>query len=240
MPYKRKFVSKKKRAVSRRKSVSSSMNRRRLTTMIKRAVLKKAEPKCKRFAFEKTEIYHNSFYSPGGAPPSGYICAINNYGLMPAQGTGDNQRVGDQINVSGFKLKLLIGQKADRPNVSFRWFVLRVPKGSAISYTTWFVGTTGNVLLDDPNTDFVKVLRSGLWRPNEAGLANTGGDEYTFAKRLWIPYKKLIKFGPADAATTHNDDDLYFTMVGYDAYGTLQTDNIAYAQMGLELHYRDP
>ncbi len=111
---------------------------------------------------------------------------------MPTQGVGDNQRIGDQINLTGMKLKLLIGQKADRPNVTFRWWIMRVPKGSSITYANWFITTTGNSLLDDPNTDFVKVLKTGQWRPNEAGLANVGGDEYTFVHRLWLSYNRCL------------------------------------------------
>ncbi len=45
---------------------------------------------------------------------------------MPTQGVGDNQRVGDQINMSDLKLELLMGQKADLPNVTFRWFILLI------------------------------------------------------------------------------------------------------------------
>lgn len=233
---------KRKRAMYKKKSmkkrVSSVVRRRRLTKLIKRVVMKKTEPKCKRANFGKGEMYHNAFYSAVG--PSGYVAKMNDSAIMPLQGAGDNQRIGDQINFTGYKLKILMGQKGDRPNVSFRWFVLKVPKGSSITYADWFIATTGNILLDDPNPDFVKTLASGLWRPNEAGLSATGNDEYTFAKRLWIPYKKVVKFGPADGATTHNDDDVYLVIMAYDAFGTAVTDNIAYAQVGIELHYRDP
>lgn len=236
MPYKRRYVSKKKR-VPRRARASTGMKRRTLATLVKRIVMRKTESKCRRHAFEKAELYHNAFY---GVPATGFVANINSYAVMPAQGAGDNQRIGDQVYLTGFRLKMLIGQKADRPNVSFRYYVLKVPKGSSITYGNWFNSTTGNILLDDPNTDFVKVLLQGLWRPNEAGLANVSGDEYTFAKRLWVPYKKLLKFGPADAATTHNDDDIYFVLMAYDAFGTLVSDNIAYVQMGQEIFYRDP
>jgi len=223
-----------------RKRRATGMRTKRLRTLIKRTVMKKAEPKLHTYNVGKVELYHNSFYSPLGVPPSGLVHHMNRFEAMPSQGTADDNRVGDQINGSGFKLKILIGQKADRPNVTFRWLVLKVPKGSAITYANWFNLNTNNSLLDDPNTDFVKVVKQGIWRPNEAGLANVGGDEYTFVHRLWIPYKKLIKFGPAPGARTHNDDDLYFVVMAYDAFGSLQTDNIAYIQVGQDFHYRDP
>lgn len=213
---------------------SAAPNRRRLTNLIKSVVMRKAEPKVKRANFGKMELYHNTFQVGGG------VMLLNDATLMPTQGPGDNQRIGDQINVTGIKIKSLFGQKGDRPNVSFRYFVLQAPKGVSPTYANFFINITGNILLDDPNTDIVKVLKTGIMRPNEAGLSATGNDEYTFAKRWWLPYKKLIKFGPADAATTHNDNDMYLIVMPYDAFGSLGTDNIAYMQASVEIYYKDP
>ena len=201
--------------------------------------MKKTELKEKFQNAGKTEIYHNCFYS-GTPTNTGFVWPMNGSTLMPAQGVGEDQRVGDEIYISGFKMRLLIGQKADRPNVNWRYFVLSVPKGSSITYANWFHVNTGNVMLDDPNRDFVKTLQTGVWRPNEAGLVGGSADEYTFTKRLWLPYKKHLKFGPANAATSHNDDDLYFVLMGYDAFGSLQPDNIGYVQFGASMMYRDP
>lgn len=187
----------------------------------------------------KTEIYHNCFYS-GTSINTGLVWPLNDAGVMPSQGVADNQRVGDEINMMSFSIKLVLGQKADRPNVNWRYLVLSVPKGSTITYANWFILTTGNVMLDDPNRDFVKTIRQGFWRPNEAGLVGGSADEYTFTKRIFFPYKKLLKFGPGGGATTHNDNDLYFVLMGYDAFGSLTTDNIGYVQASTTLYYRDP
>lgn len=206
---------------------------------VKRIVMKATEPKVKRAYFGKVELYHNCFYS--GTPVStGFVALLNDAGIMPQQGIRDDQRVGDQINLSSFYLRMVIGQKADRPNITFRWWVLQIPKGSPVNGANWFITTSSNVMLDDPNTDFVKVIRSGYIRPNQASLAATGGREYTFVKRVRVPYKKMVKFGPADAATTHNDNDLYFCLVCYDAFGSLPTDNIAYVTATIDINYRDP
>jgi len=206
-------------------------SRQHLVKLIKQVAIKQGESKRKSVNFVKAEMNHNAF---------NIAHQINLSTYMPTQGTADTERVGDEIKISGFRLKMLCGQKGDRPNVNWKWWVLVVPKGSAATYTNWFRVTTGNVMLDDPNTDFVKVLKSGYWRPNQAGLAATGDDEFTFCQQMWIPYKKLLKFGPAAGAITHNDDDLYFCAVVYDAYGTLVTDNISYIQMQSEVFYRDP
>lgn len=239
MAYKRKRSYSKKRVVRRRSTKGATASRRRLLTLIKKTVMKKTELKEKVQNAGKTEIYHNCFYS-GTNINTGFVWPMNDHTLMPTQGVAENQRVGDEIYISGFKIRMLIGQKADRPNVNWRYFVLHVPKGSSITYANWFVSNTGNILLDDPNRDFVKVIKTGVWRPNEAGLVGGSADEYTFTKRIYIPYKKHLKFGPANGAVTHNDDDLYFVLMGYDAFGSAITDNIGYVQYGGSMVYRDP
>lgn len=241
MAYKRKMSSgyKKRGARKRPYRKATTTGRRRLMTLIKKAVIKKAEPKEKSVLFGKKELYHNSFYDPLGVQ-GGLVLLLNSGNVLPTQGVGDNQRVGDQINMTGWKLRMLIGQKSDRPNVSFAYHVLGVPKGSTITYGNWFNFSQTNVLLAEPNRDFVTTYGAGLWRPNEAGLAGSGGDEYTFVKKLWIPYRKVLKFGPADAAVTHNDQDIYFIVMAYDAYGSLASDNIAYIETQCSFFYRDP
>lgn len=232
--------SSKKRASSRTsRKRRAPATRRRLVALIKKTVMKKTELKEKTQNAGKTEMYHNCFYS-GLSTSTGFVWPLNSSNLMPTQGTADDQRVGDEIEIVGFKLRFLVGQKADRPNVNWRFNVLSVPKGSSITYANWYQLVTGNVLLDDPNRDFVKVLMSGLWRPNEAGLVGGAADEYTFTKKMWLPYKKHLKFGPAGGATTHNDDDLYVILMAYDAFGAMTTDNIGYVQMAAIMCYRDP
>jgi len=233
MAYKRRFAAKKyMRANKKRKTTRRpvTMNRRRLTAIIKRTVLKSNEPKSKNKTIDKGELYHNVIYN----------VLLNAPSHMPSQGVKDTERVGDQINMSGIKLRVLFGQKTDRPNVTFRYWFLSVPKGSAYVYNQWFEAITNNVLLDDVNKDFVKVLQTGQMRPNEAGLGAVGGDEYTFTRKFWVPYRKTIKFGPSDTATTHNDDDVWFLLAAYDAYGTVITDNIAYFQAAATIFYKDP
>jgi len=223
----------------RKRRAPASASRRRLVTLIKRTVLKKTELKELFKSPPKANLYHNCFYNVSGVS-TGFVWPINASLNMPSQGVKDNERVGDEIELTGIKISLLLGQQADRPNVNWRYFVLSVPKGSSITYGNWFQLNTGNILLDDPNRDFVKTLKSGIWRPNEAGLVGGSADEYTFTKRIHIPYRKHLKFGPGDAVNTHNDDDLYFVLMAYDAFGSLVTDIVGYVQLGQTMLYRDP
>jgi len=227
------FNSRVVKVTPKRKARTNSFAKR-----VKRVMLRTSEPKHTDVIVGKIELYHN-----GGALFAGMAAIqLNKSTGMPAQGITDQTRVGDQINIKSFDFRMLCGQKADRPNVTFRYWVLKLPKGSAFAYTSWFRSVIGNILLDDPNTDFVKVVKTGVLRPNQASLASDVNErEYTFTKRIHIPYKKLVKFGPADGAVTTNDPvDLWFVMGVYDAYGSLGTDNIAYCQSMFTINYCDP
>jgi len=236
MAYRKTYARKrfvKKRFTGKRKRYSRpSMYRKQLVRTIKKVVLKKVEPKCKRTAIGNTNVLHNTY---------GYRIQLNQTANMPIQGVGDTQRVGDQINLTGFKIKMMIEQKADRPNVTWKLYVVSVPKGSGYGYSSWFENTTGNLLLDEPNKDFVKVLKSAVWRPNQASLtADASSRDYSFTKTIWVSRKKILKFGPSDGAITHNDSDIHLLLTGYDAYGTLETDQVGNCQALVEVYYRDP
>ena len=101
-------------------------------------MMKVCESKSKGTNHQKAELYHNQ--------PANIMHLNDQTISVPSQGTGDNQRVGDQINISGYKLRMLIGQKADRPNVTFKWWVTASPRGSTYSYSAFFRNVTGNAL----------------------------------------------------------------------------------------------
>lgn len=231
MAMKRKYSSKKrsykKKRFVRRKTAARA---KRFAKAVKRVVMKTAEPKCAHYPMAASTLYHDTIF----------YYRLNDSGVMPSRGVSDTQRVGDQINLTGFRVRAQITQIPDRPNLSYRWWFVEVPKGTAYSYGNWFDPTTNNTQLDDVNKDLVKVIKSGHWRPNQASLATAGVRGYGFTKRLWCPRKKIVKFGPADGATTHNDNDVYLMIAPYDAYQSLTTDAVCTFQGALDVFYRDP
>ena len=70
------------------------------------------------------------------------------------------------------------------------------------------------------------------WRLHKCEFVATSssGDEFTFVKFLFIPHQRVYKFGPAEGALTHNQDDLYFLLLRYDAFCVLIADNIAFCE----------
>ena len=112
------------------------------------------------------------------------MLAINAPGVLSTVGAAQSQRIGDKIQGLGWTVRMLIGQKGDHPNVTFRMVCASVPKGTSLvgtglPYNNFFENVTGNVLLDDTQKETCRILKSAMWRPNQAGLAATGNDEYT-------------------------------------------------------------
>lgn len=203
--------------------------------LVNKMILKRAESKHTNANIGKIELYHNIMST----------IRFNETGAMPSQGTGDMQRVGDSINIGGYYLRLLCGQKQDRPNVSWRFLIVKVPKDTTVSYATFFDNVTGNVMLDNPNKDKVTVLYNRtIHKFGTTHLAYAAGGtpvfkESTFPVKIWLPYKKIVKF-QQDGTTTHTDGDLYLVTLAYDAFGTLTTDNIAYIQVTSTMYFKDP
>lgn len=164
---------------------------------------------------------------------------LNNDAQMPTEGTGDDQRNGDQIYSGGYCLRAMINQFNDRPNVTYKYWVMRTPRDVTYSYSEFFDNVTGNVLLDPPNKDYVKVLTSGTIKPG-ASVQYLYDRRFTFPFKLWIPHKKLVKFGPADGAIKAVEDKLWFLMVAYDAQDTAALSNVAEIAMTTTLYYKDP
>lgn len=219
---------KKTRRVYKKKANSTS----RIASICKSVIMKKAEAKRRNIDMGKTELYHNSFH----------LEALNSNTQLPGEGTGDDDRIGNEIYSSGYLIRALIGQKFDRPNVTFKYYVIKVNRGFTYSYSLWFQALMNNVLLDTPHRQNVKVLKSGTIKPNVgASLAVAGVTrEFTFPFKLWLPYKKHLKLardGPVNYVA--NDGDIYFMIAPFDAYGTLITDNIAYIDITTTFYYKD-
>ena len=235
MAYKRKssYAKKSKRPIKKRKAGKKSS----FAAKVKKVVMKVSETKRLAVSWNKVEIYHNVLSIT-------QMLGLNGASVMPSVNVTQNGRIGDQINVLGWHLRILCGQKADRPNCTWRYFAVQFPgtvslTGTGLPYNNVFENVTANVLLDDIQKDTCKVLCTGYWKPNMDVSSGTGGDEFTFCKRLFIPHKKLYKFGPNDSQLTHNQHPIYFFVVVYDAYGSLISDNIAYFQTYSKLVYKD-
>lgn len=227
----------------RKKRYRNVRGKGRLVGTIKRTIIKMSEPKNKSYSHGKIELYHNS-----GSPASGRILPtsiqLDGVSQVPAQGDGDSARNGDQIYTKGISVRMLLGQKSDRMNVTFRVIVIRVtPQSEPTSVSNMFDNVTGNILLDYCNTDRFKVVYQKFIKktitPQLSPETPDDRREITHTHKFWIPRRSLLKFRD-DGATEYAGYRHYMYVFAYDAYGTLNTDNIGYVQTVSNLYYADP
>lgn len=235
---KKRYSSKKIPVFKSKNTAKKSITYKGLSKMMSKVVLRKAEPKDKGYYHGHVELYHNA-----GSPASGRILGTTwelfTPNRLPAVGTADDQRMGDQIYSKGVSVKMLFGQKQDRMNITYR---IVVWKGSTdvkpASLNDLFHWDANNILLDGTNRDRGKVIYQKFIKKNISSQLSTGR-ELTFTHKFWIPIRKLIRFA-GNAGTDFSGDKFYMFIYAYDAYGTLITDNIAYVDVWSKVYYADP
>ena len=161
---------------------------------------------------------------------------------MPAQGSGDSARTGNDIYGIGWTVRMQLRLPTDRLNGKVRMVILQVPKGydPGATYTNVFDNVTGHVLLDPIDKDRVKVIKDKVLA---AGIINPGvsttGKELTRYFKFWVPYKKTIKFWDDGAQDNSMPYDYYVCYYGYDTFGSLVTDVVSNIQSWTQFHYKD-
>lgn len=239
-------AAKRRRTAGRRKRMYRSVRGKgRLVNTIKKTILRMAEPKHKITSWDKVELYHNAG-SFTGAKSLGTVWAIKDYGTLPGQGNTDVTRNGDHIYMTGIQVKVLLGQKEDRMNVTFRIIVIECTSDQepyAVTGTGGlYDGVTNNILLDSVNTDRGRIVYQKFVKKTISPQLGTAGAEreLTHAHQFYIPHKKKIMFTDDVSNNQYSGTRMYMYVFAYDAFGTLLTDNIGYVQGWSKLYFRDP
>jgi hypothetical protein len=153
-------------------------------------------------------------------------------------GSAFSQRVGLAIHLKRFVARLVLNNKVDRPNVSYRVVLVAAPSTtSSDTYTEQFVGGWFSGVHQPANS---VVLSDTVFPLNQGSTMTqnvTPDKERSFNHVVDVPI---------DHAVYYNTDGLCQTrltcyVISYDAYGTLVTDNIAsIAQATWRIDYLDP
>lgn len=167
--------------------------------------------------------------------------------LYSQQGQTQTTRIGDKVEGVGLAIKLMLFNKNDRPNVTYRIIVFSCPpdrSGSSNPADFWR-GSTGNKMMDFINTHEYKIVKEKYVKI--AGQ-NTVFDNATDTKRemsklvkMYIPLKgRKITYSTSGGAAVENERDcLQLGIIAYDAYGTLTTDNIASFSRVHRFYFKD-
>lgn len=185
-------------------------------------------------AEENLQLYHNKSY---------YVAKL----LATKQGLLDDNsavsatnavRKGDEIILKNINIRFWLSNKSDRPNVIYKgvlfWYDVTNPPSDANVYYT-----QSNKCLDRYNTENISIIDSFIVKSTNNYAVDANNHEKSYLATLNKSWKvKKIKYDEGAAAPKMKD--IGFALVAYDAFGTLQTDNIASYAYNVKLSFKDP
>lgn len=186
---------------------------------------------------ENTQLFHNkALYVPNL--------------LSLSRGTGDDNdqssnacRIGDEVLLRNVNVRFWLSNKNDRPNVMYKlflfWYNSAVPLADAIVFFT-----QNNKMIDRINNENVGLIDSKTVFSQSSysvGVSSVGGSakEHSYLATLNGNWKgKKIRYNGTNIVP--KDRSVGFCVVCYDAFGTLQTDNIASVAYDYVARFQDP
>jgi hypothetical protein len=213
------------RVVSRKaKSTGlTSLQKKSVKRIAKNVAMTIPEKKVFGFNAENQQLIHNK-----GA----YLTSW----LKCKQGTGDPNdqadqlvRIGDEYYLRNVNVRFWLSNKEDRPNVMYKCFLFWYDSNFTLSDATCFFTQT-NKMLDRINNENISIIdqQTIFSGPSYSGTEREHSYLCTL-KGKWKSKKIIYDEG----GTSPKKRDIGTCVVCYDAFGTLQTDNIAsYAYNG--------
>jgi hypothetical protein len=89
--------------------------------------------------------------------------------------TGDGNRIGDEINLKGISLKMMIELNERYGDVTHRLILVRSAKGDTPTRATLFKGQSGNKMLDGFNTERYSIVFTKTFKITARNMGTTGG-----------------------------------------------------------------
>ena len=220
------------RKKSNARSTLSSKQKKEVRKIASQVVDAEIEDKRSVNIAENVQLFHNQpLYV------SGLLSAIQQ---GPTDGTNNSSRdnrIGDRISLKNINVRFWLSNKLDRPNVMYKgvlyWYPVGVTPADAVVYFT-----QTNKMLDRYNFKKIQVIDQFILKSTQMYLNGTEKFEHSYLATLNKSYKsKKVEY--ATNSTTPGKMRLGFALVCYDAFGTLQTDNIASCAYNIQLTFQD-
>jgi len=152
-------------------------------------------------------------------------------------------RIGDEIVLKNINVRLWVSNKNDRPNVMYKCYLFWYDPDASLSDTYCFFSQQ-NKMLDRINNEVVSVIDSKTIFSGPSystGVSSVSGSAKERSQLCTLngSYKgKKIKYD--EGGTVPKFKTIGLCVVCYDAYGTLQTDNIASYAYNATVTFIDP
>lgn len=221
-----------KRAAFRKRKALSKSQAKQVKTIAARTVSQLCEKKHFTWLDENKQLLHNK---------GDYTLNF----LSCKQGVEDNEvgtsgsqinRIGDEIILKNINVRLWLSNKSDRPNVMYKCYLFWYDPDATLSDAYAFF-TAQNKMLDRVNTEVVSIIdqKTIFSGPSYAGTEHERSQLCT----LNGSYKaKKIKYD--EGGTVPKFKTIGMCVVCYDAFGTLQSDNIASYAYNASIRFIDP
>lgn len=223
-----------------RKSSSKSKGLTKTQAKSVRAIARditRAQPERKVFGFidENRQLYHNK---------TDYLTNF----LECKQGTADPNniqgantrlaRIGDEFYLRECNMRLWLSNKSDRPNVMYKCYMFWYDSSVTLSDTVCYF-TQQNKMLDRVNNEQISIIDQKTIFPGPSYAQYDNNHERSqlcTLKGKW----KARKITYDEGGTVPKKRTIGLMVVAYDAFGTLQTDNIASYAYNAKIVIQDP
>ncbi len=181
---------------------------------------------------ENVQLFHNKPLYVGG------LLATSQGVTDPNNQQGNAARIGDEILLTNCNIRFWLSNKLDRPNCMYKLFLYWYTEGQTLSDQLCFF-TQGNKMLDRINNENISIVDQKTVFSKDMYLNGTEKFEHSQLCTLngnWKGKKIIYEQG----GSTLRKRNLGLCVVVYDAYGTLQTDNIASIAYDYVTRFQDP
>ncbi len=156
----------------------------------------------------------------------------------PDNQQGNAARIGDEILLRNCNVRFWLSNKLDRPNVMYKLYLFWYTQGQTVNNALFYF-TQGNKMLDRVNNENISIIDQKTVFSKEMYLNGTEKFEHSQLCTLngnWKGKKIIYDQG----GSTPKKRNIGYAVVCYDAFGTLQTDNIASFAVDYAVRFQDP
>ncbi len=145
-------------------------------------------------------------------------------------------RIGDEFYLHNVNIRFWLSNKGDRPNVMYKLFLFWYDSDMTLSDATVYFTQT-NKMLDRINNESISLIDTTIVRSTNSYA--TTEQEHSYLATLNKSFKAR-KVTYDEGATIPKNRTIGVAIVAYDAYGTLQSDNIASFAYNAQMTITDP
>ncbi len=228
MPFKKIHLKLKKRPRNPGLSKTQAKSVRKIA---KKTVMGTAETKSVGKNNENVQLFHNK------ALYISNLLATTQGVKDPNDQSGNDARIGDSIRLTNANIKFWLSNKDDRPNVMYRLIMFWYDSPLTLTDALCFFTQT-NKMLDRPNTENISIIdQKYIFSQNNYAVDANNHERSQLATLKGNWKGRRIQYD--EGGSTPKKRTIGVCVVCYDAYGTLQTDNIASLASNYQINFKD-